>query len=249
MPPVTTLTGALLDPVLHSNPAGPCLTFYDDATGERVELSAATLANWAAKTANLLRDDWGGGPGWRLAVLAPAHWQTAAVLLGAWWIGAEVVFGGPAEAAMCTVDRLAEADAAVADGNGSGEIAVLSLDAFGRSVPDLPIGVDDYASAVRVHGDQIVAEPSPGPALPGLSVEQVLADCRSRATAAGLTSADRVLSTMAWPGPAELIEGLLSVLSVGASLVQVAHLDPGALARRREMEKVTRVLPDADSGE
>jgi len=32
----------------------PLMTFYDDATGERTELSGATLANWVSKTANLL---------------------------------------------------------------------------------------------------------------------------------------------------------------------------------------------------
>ena len=37
------------------------LTFYDDATGERTELSAATLGNWAAKTANFVVDEVGGG--------------------------------------------------------------------------------------------------------------------------------------------------------------------------------------------
>jgi uncharacterized protein (TIGR03089 family) len=45
-------------------------------------LSTVTLANWAAKTANLLRDELGAGPGSRVAVLLPAHWQSAAVLLG-----------------------------------------------------------------------------------------------------------------------------------------------------------------------
>ena len=48
---------------------------------------------------------------------------------------------------------------------------MLSLDAFGRPAPDLPIGVTDYATAVRVHGDQIVAEQHPGPALAGRSVD------------------------------------------------------------------------------
>ena len=48
-------------------------------------LSALTLANWAAKTANLIRDEFGLTPGARVAVLLPAHWQTAAVLLGCWW--------------------------------------------------------------------------------------------------------------------------------------------------------------------
>jgi acyl-CoA synthetase (AMP-forming)/AMP-acid ligase II len=58
----------------------PLLTFYDDATGERTELSAAALGSWAAKTANLLLDGCGLRAGDRAAVLLPAHWQTAAVL-------------------------------------------------------------------------------------------------------------------------------------------------------------------------
>ena len=56
-----TLAGALLDPLLAADPVGPRITFYDNATGERIELSAVTLANWAAKTANLLRDEYGAG--------------------------------------------------------------------------------------------------------------------------------------------------------------------------------------------
>ena len=76
---------------MAADPAGPRITYYDDATGERIELSTATLANWAAKTGNLLRDELGAGPASRIAVLLPAHWQTAAVLFGIWWIGAEVV--------------------------------------------------------------------------------------------------------------------------------------------------------------
>ena len=144
------LTDSLLNPLLRADPMGPRITYYDDATGERIECSTVTLANWAAKTANLLRDELGAGPGTRVAVLLPAHWQTAAVLLGVWWIGAEVVLSGPSDVALCTSDRLDEADDAVA----GGEVAVLSLDPFGKPAPDLPIGVTDYATSVRVHGDQ-----------------------------------------------------------------------------------------------
>ncbi len=79
---MTTVSSAILDPLMAANPAGPRITYYDDATGERIELSTATLANWASKTANLLRDELGAGPGSRVAVLLPAHWQTAAVLFG-----------------------------------------------------------------------------------------------------------------------------------------------------------------------
>lgn len=234
-----TLSEAILDPMLRTDPVGPRITYYDDASGERIELSAVTLANWAAKTGNLLRDELGGGPASRVAVLLPAHWQTAAVLFGVWWIGAEALLGaGPADIALCTADRLGEADEVV----GTGEVAVLSLDPFGRPPDDLPVGVTDYATAVRVHGDQIVAERRPGPALGGRSAEQVLADCARSTQARGLTSADRVLSTASWDQPAALVDGLLAVLAIGGSLVQVANADPTALPRRIETEKVTRVL-------
>ncbi len=224
--------------MLRADPVGPRITYYDDASGERIELSAATLANWAAKTGNLLRDELGGGSTSRVAVLLPAHWQTAAVLFGVWWIGAEVLLGATdADIALCTADRLDEADA-----TGAGEVAVLSLDPFGRPAPDLPIGVTDYATAVRVHGDQIVAERHPGPAFAGRSVGEVLADCESSAAARGLTSEDRVLSTASWDRPDALIDSLLAVLAVGGSLVQVANPDPAALPRRMETEKVTRLL-------
>lgn len=231
-----TVTASVLDPLLAADPAGPRITYYDDATGERIELSAVTLANWAAKTANLLRDELGAGPGTRVAVLLPAHWQTAAVLFGVWWIGAEVVVDGPADMALCTRDRLDEADDAVA----GGEVAVLSLDPFGRPADDLPVGVTDYATSVRVHGDQIVPERQPGPALAGRSAADVLAAAQTAAAAQGFTGSDRVLSTAAWDSPDAIIDNMLAVFAAGASLVQVTNPDPAAMDRRRTMEKVTR---------
>jgi len=225
---------------MASDPMGPRITYYDDATGERIELSTVTLANWAAKTANLLRDELGAAPGSRIAVLLPAHWQTAAVLLGIWWIGADAEVGGGrqdgSDIALCTADRLAEADDAV----GVGEIAVLSLDPFGKPAPDLPVGVTDYATAVRVHGDQISPERQPGPALAGRSVADVLAAAQSSAAAQGFTRDDRVMSTAGWATADDLITNLLAVFAAGASLVQVANPDAAVLDRRREMEKVTR---------
>ena len=225
--------------MLRADPVGPRITYYDDATGERIELSAVTLANWAAKTGNLLRDELGAGPASRVAVLLPAHWQTAAVLFGVWWIGAEALLGGLGR----QTSRCAPPSASTRlTPTGAGEVAVLSLDAFGRPAPDLPIGVTDYATAVRVHGDQVVAERHPGPALSGRSVDEVLAACRNAAAAQGLTAGDRVLSTASWDTPDDVVDGLLSVLAVGGSLVQVANPDPAALPRRMETEKVTRTI-------
>jgi uncharacterized protein (TIGR03089 family) len=170
-------------------------------------------------------------------VLLPAHWQTAAVLLGIWYIGAEAVIGpGEADIALCTADRLAEAETAV----GPGEIAVLSLDPFGKPVDDLPIGVTDYATSVRVHGDQVVPEGQPGPALDGRSPDELLTAAADSAAAQGVTAEDRVLSTARWDTPDEVIANFIAVLGAGASLVLVANADPEAQDRRRQTEKTTR---------
>ncbi|WP_445169179.1 TIGR03089 family protein [Mycolicibacterium sp. Dal123E01] len=235
---MTNLAAAVLDPLLKADPMGPRITYYDDATGERIELSTVTLANWAAKTANLLRDELGAGPGSRVAVLLPAHWQTAAVLLGVWWIGAEVALSGSADFALCTAERLDEADEAVA----GGEVAVLSLDPFGKPVADLPIGVTDYATAVRVHGDQFITERNPGSALNDRTVDDLLSAASESAAAAGIVAGDRVMSSRPWSTPEEVVANLLAVFAVGASLVQVANPDATALERRRTTEKVTREL-------
>ena len=236
--PAPTLTDALLRPILSADAARPLVTYYDDVTGERVEVSGTTLANWAAKTANLLRDELGVRPGDPVAVLLPAHWQSVAVHLGVWWCGGVVVADPDgAEVALCTVERLPEAEAAP-------EVAVLSLDAFGRGVDGLAIGITDYATAVRVHGDAFVPTPVPGdaPALEEHSVEEVLASARASAAAQGLTAQDRVLSSASWDTTDELVDGLLAVLAAGASLVQVARPDQARLARRVTTEKVTRQL-------
>ncbi|MFC7656450.1 TIGR03089 family protein [Pseudonocardia benzenivorans] len=195
-----TLTAALLDPILRANPARPLITFYDDATGERIELSGVTTANWAAKTANLLRDECDVETGTTVAAMLPAHWQTAAVLLGAWWCGAHVV-ATPAEAdwVLCDGDRVDLALAAAP----SGGVVALSLDAFGRGLDGLPAGVIDYATEVRSHGDDFVPwEPvdDSAPALDGRSIVEVLDTARRRA---GSSTSPRPTGCCRWPsGPA-----------------------------------------------
>jgi uncharacterized protein (TIGR03089 family) len=237
---VTTVSAAVLDPLLSADPMGPRITYYDDATGERIELSTATLANWAAKTGNLLRDEFGAGASTRVAVLLPAHWQTAAVLFGIWWIGAEVVLErGESDIALCTANRLADADEAVGQ---TGEIAALSLDPFGRPVADLPVGITDYATSVRVHGDQITPERHPGPALDGRSVTDIVAAAHGSAVAQGLTASDRALSSAGWNTADGLVDNLLAVFVVGASLVQVANPDAATRERRKQTEKITREI-------
>ena len=48
MPRPPAVPSDLLDGAVRRDAAAPLVTHYDDATGERVELSATTLANWVA---------------------------------------------------------------------------------------------------------------------------------------------------------------------------------------------------------
>ncbi|NUS49594.1 MAG: TIGR03089 family protein, partial [Nocardioidaceae bacterium] len=73
---------ALLQAELRVDPARPFVTFYDHDSGERVELSLTTYANWVAKTAGLLQDELDGERGGLVLVDRPTHW------LGAVWLGA-----------------------------------------------------------------------------------------------------------------------------------------------------------------
>ena len=235
-----TLTAALLDPYLTGTSAArPLLTYYDDATGERVELSAVTTTNWAAKAANLLRDECDVVPGTPVVVLLPAHWQTAAVLLAAWWCGAEVVTEpDAAEWVLCDGGRVDLALAA----EPAGGVVALSLDAFGKGVAGLPAGVVDFAPEVRLHADEFAPwEPVPdtATALAGGTVAEVLADARARASTLGIDPGARVLSTLEWGTLDGLADGLLAVLASGASLVQCRNADPAALERRAATERTT----------
>lgn len=228
-----TLTDALLEPILAREPAAPRITHYDDSTGARIELSGLTLANWAAKTANMIRDEFGLTAGARVSVLLPAHWQTAAVLLGCWWAGTEVVLvpDADAELALVSAARMNETD-------DIAEVAALSLDPMGGPVADLPVGITDFATSVRAHGDQFHPAGA-GAALDGASVAQTLESARASAQRQGFTAADRVLSTSEWDTPARLLDGLLAVYAAGASLVQVTAADPERMEHRADVERVT----------
>jgi len=78
---------ALLADEVRRDGARPFLTWYDDATGERVELSVATITNWAVKTANLLSDEHGLEPGDPIRLSPADHWLSFVAVLGAWHAG------------------------------------------------------------------------------------------------------------------------------------------------------------------
>ena len=91
----------LLEAALRSDSARPLLTWYDDSSGERIELSVATAANWAAKTANYLVDELGLDRGDRIGLRPTTHWLCVVVLLGAWTAGVAVDLSDqPADVAL-----------------------------------------------------------------------------------------------------------------------------------------------------
>ncbi|MBT0568477.1 TIGR03089 family protein [Williamsia sp. CHRR-6] len=233
---LSTLTDAVLA-AGAGDPASPLLTFYDDATGERTELSTLTATNWAAKCANMIRDEWGLVPGDVVAVDLPVHWQTFVILLGAWWSGCAVTIGpdDDAAAAFCSRDRL--------DAQGSaGEIAAAGLDAFAMPLPNLPVGVTDFAGAVRVHGDQFTPS-TPGPsALGGRKTEDVIVAATASAAREQISPGDRIMSTRKWDSANAVTDNLLAVYIATASLVQVSSADTAGLAARAVSEKVTGTL-------
>jgi uncharacterized protein (TIGR03089 family) len=213
---------------VRRDPTTPLLTWYDDASGDRTELSGATLDNWVSKTANLIADGAGLGPGDTAAVALPPHWQTAAVLLGAWSAGLAVVPGGPADITFATPD-LASADA-----------YVTGLMPLAMPLRTVPAGCLDYVLEVRTFGDHFraVQPVAPDdPALGDLSHLSLVELARSRAAELGIGAGDRVLiDAAAHPHP---VDWLVAPLLAGASIVLCANLDPAKVAHRIEIEKVT----------
>ncbi|MEV4488791.1 TIGR03089 family protein [Micromonospora coxensis] len=216
---------------IATDPTRPLLTWYDDATGERTELSGATLANWVAKTANLLVDELALAPGDSAAVLLPPHWQTAAVLLGCWSAKLTVADApGDVDVLFAAASRVAEADAWSA-----GERYALALDPFALPMRQVPPGFADFVSEVRGHGDHFTPRHQAG----GADAE-MLSQAAARAAELCLTPGDRVLIDAGrYPDP---VDWLLAPLSAGASLVVCANLDASRLDSRTATEKVTRTL-------
>jgi uncharacterized protein (TIGR03089 family) len=222
-----TSVGARLGAIVAVDPTRPLLTWYDDGNGERVELSGATLANWVAKTANLLVDGVGAEPGDRAVALLPPHWQSAAILLGCWSAGVEVTTApGPAEVGFATPER-------------AGELTqpsryLVGLHPLGLPLREVPDGYLDFTAEVRGYGDRFT------PSAPLPDQADLLDAATARAEALEIEPGDRVLIDAArYPDP---LNWLLAPLAVGASVVLCGHLNPEEVWERVGAERVTRNL-------
>ena len=239
----------LLRAAARPDPGRPFVTFYDDASGERIELSYATFDNWVAKTANMLVEDLAARPGERVALLLPTHWQTVVWYVACWTAGVVAVPGADP----------AGTDHVVADPAGlaaaqrcPGERVLVPMRPFGRPALEVPPGVFDYAAEVPAYGDQFAPYAVVTDAMPALERDGavltgagVVAAGLAAAERWGLAAGDRVLAAGDLGTADGLLAGLLGPLAAGASVVLCRNLDPAALDRRVATERVTRALAGA----
>jgi uncharacterized protein (TIGR03089 family) len=251
MPPL--VPADLLATVRDRDPARPLLTYYDDATGERVELSATTFDNWVAKTANLLQDEFDIGPGSTVAVALPVHWQTAAVLFGVWSCGATVLDtateddGGLAgvDLVLAAQDRLTALEDEAADA----ELLGLSLHPLGAGMAGYAGQARDFALEVRTAGDRFVPYSAPDPAAAGLVVGGLeltlgglVETAGELAGRLGINADDRILVDAHVAAEAGPVAWLLAPLAAGASIVLCRYPLAERLADRAATERVTATL-------
>lgn len=144
-----------LDELLKASrdPSQPLLTYYDMSTGERVELSTTTTANWVAKTSNFLVDDLDAEPGTRIRIGLPTHWLTAVWILAAWNVAATVT-DDSADIGLSGPDLVADEEHRVA----------ASLRPFGGHFVESPAGFLDLGIEVPGHGDYFAQLDPPTPA-------------------------------------------------------------------------------------
>lgn len=216
----------LLSDLLKSDPASPRLTVYNESDGSRLDFSAVTLDNWAAKVANMLRDELELDTGTAISVDLPSSWQATAIILGALAAGIEVTFN-PAEGDVF----FTSADENVreyADSVGAtGDIVLVTNDPMGRGVEEigmsLPVGTIDFSPTVRFFGDQFLESGQPLSSF-------------ANSTA---TQGARVLST-GWTTWEEFTEQVIDPLSAGGSAVIVnGPASTERLEHIREVEKIT----------
>jgi uncharacterized protein (TIGR03089 family) len=213
-----------LDQLLRTSadPSQPLVTYYDMATGERVELSTTTTANWVAKTSNFLVDELDAEPGTRIRIGLPSHWLTMVWILSAWNVGAAIV----------DHDATIGVSGPELDADEEHRLAA-SLRPLGGRFAQPPPGFVDLGAEVPGHGDHFVAldPPSPGTLAVDLGGEQ---RTHAEVLSSVQPSADRLVIAPA--GLARDVDLLSASCLGGGSLVVVAAATPEQIARVAQQE-------------
>ena len=230
----------------------PLLTWYDDLTGARTELSYATLDNWAAKTANLLSEELDVGPGTSVALDLDGHWTAAVLTLACWKVGAALRLPADPSAADPPPDVVCCHDSR-ADAHPDGRLIVVG-DGFAAE-PLSPVAERDglilLGETVHAFADDYdavdVTAATPALVRGTASADHATVFARAQAWAAALGDAPRVGLALALDHP-RVPDLLAGVLRARGSLVAVraaTHPAPGHWST----ERVTVVVgADDDRG-
>jgi len=244
---VTTFATLLAD-LLRRDPGRPLVTFYDDATGERVELSVATYANWVAKTSSLLVEELDLERGDTIRVDLPTHWLGPVFLGAAWNVGltlsydAEVLAG---DLVVCGPDGLDR-------WSGHDRVVACSLRPLGvRFAEPLPAGVHDFGVEVWGRPDAFVPWDPPtadDPATPDATQEKLLtasgdlSGSLAGSVAGSVVGSGGRLLTTANPVTPEGLATFVEPLVAGGSTVWVRNPDPATWSRKYDDERATAQL-------
>jgi len=220
------------------------LTYFDDKIGERTSLTMAELGELAARTADLLTGECRLRRGDRAAVLLPPHWQTAAVLLGAWSVGISVDYRSFATADLASPEQQYDVVFAAPSRIRSMLEDVPAANwqfAVGSFVPegylDFMALVSSRDAVVPRYDEVLGSDPA---TVDGTTYGEWERLARETAAVMGIQSGDRVLIDA--DEHDHPVKWLLAPMTVGASVVLCANLDPGLLDERIRLEGVTLVL-------
>jgi uncharacterized protein (TIGR03089 family) len=234
---------ALLADRLRRDPGRPLVTFYDEETGERVELSVTTYANWVAKASSLLVDELGLERGETVRVDLPPHWLAPVFAGAAWNAGLVVTDADDATAVVCGPDRLERWSPEAADR----VVLACSLLPLGvRFAEPVPAGVHDVGVEIWSQPDAFVPWDPPGPDDPATD----LAGARrtqgetweAAATGTLVTDGGRLLWAASPASPPELA-AFTEPLAKGGSLVLVTRAGPERLEAIAAAERTTARFP------
>jgi len=239
----TTVLSALAD-ALAREPGRPLVTFYDGATGERIELSVVTFDNWVSKIANLFSDELMLDPGDTVHLEMPPHWQACVITMGAWAAGLTVQLGTPSpEVAVSVVGPAARAHPE----QTAGQVLACSLRPMGGPfVDELPAGWLDFAREVPPQPDALLSVIALSPEDVALTVmteptthvelaQQAIAAAEDLALGAG----GRLITDANPSRPSGLAAALIGPVMVGASVVLVTNCSAEQKVKIAEQERVT----------
>jgi uncharacterized protein (TIGR03089 family) len=239
---VLTFAAVLADR-LRRDPGRPLVTYYDDESGERVELSVTTYANWVAKAGSLLVDELELERGDRLRIDLPSHWLHPVFLGAAWSAGLVVTDSGEPTAVVCGPDRLDRWAGEAAERVVLG-CSLLPLGV--RFAEPVPAGVHDVGVEIWSQPDAFTPWDPPGSDDDALDLA---GDRRTQrqlweAAAAGtlVTDGGRLLVAASPASPPELAT-FTEPLAKGGSLVLVARAGAERLEAISTAEHATARFP------